>query len=306
MNYNKNIPEFDVKNLKESLHFYIDILGFKIEYERVENKFAFISYGQIQFMLQQINPLKNNWTTGTLEYPFGRGINFQLEVDDVDKIYSSVKDHNYKIKIEMKENWYRNNDVLLGNKEFLVMDPDGYLLRFYQDIGTKAVKEDEKKNSSVKRILGDLGIETAGIDDISDLNKMFASLLEYQRINFDENIKSGLTMSSFFDKRIDSKDEVIYVAKVDKKTVGYIYGYIDSDNKIKKELEAKIESIYVEEDFRNNQIGRQLIEKFIERAKESGVRYITIEQMYMNERAKYLYDKLGFTMFIETRRKEIN
>jgi ribosomal protein S18 acetylase RimI-like enzyme len=149
-------------------------------------------------------------------------------------------------------------------------------------------------------------IKTASIDDISNLNRMFASLLEYQRINFDKNIKCGLTMNSFFDKRIGITDTVIYVAKIGDKTVGYIYGYIDSDNKIKKYLEAKIESIYVEEDFRNKQIGKQLIEKFIEKVKAVGVKYITIEQMYMNQRAKYLYDKLGFSIFIETRRKEIN
>jgi len=39
-----------------------------------------------------------------------------------------------------KENWYRKGDILLGSREFLVMDPDGYLLRFTQNIGTKHVE----------------------------------------------------------------------------------------------------------------------------------------------------------------------
>lgn len=135
MYFNKNIPELDVTNLNNSLKFY-RTCGFKIEYERKEDKFVFLSLGEIQFMLQEL-ALDNKWETGKLEYPFGRGINFQLEVDDVDKIYESLKDNGYKIMVEMEENWYRQDDKLLGSKEFLVQDPDGYLFRFSEDLGSK-------------------------------------------------------------------------------------------------------------------------------------------------------------------------
>ena len=138
MYFNKNVPEFDVTNLKKSLDFYLTC-GFKIEYERPENKFVFISLGEIQFMLQEIGSGEKKWDVGELEYPFGRGINFQLEVDDVDSIYDNLVKANYKIAFKMEENWYRNNDKLLGCKEFLVQDPDGYLLRFSEDLGSKDV-----------------------------------------------------------------------------------------------------------------------------------------------------------------------
>ena len=39
-----------------------------------------------------------------------------------------------------EENWYRRENELLGNKEFLIVDPDGYLLRFSQDIGFKSLE----------------------------------------------------------------------------------------------------------------------------------------------------------------------
>ena len=51
-------------------------------------------------------------------------------------IYDSLKSANYKIAFEIEENWYRQDEKLLGNKEFLVQDPDGYLLRFSEDIGS--------------------------------------------------------------------------------------------------------------------------------------------------------------------------
>ena len=135
MYFNKIIPELSVTNLKNSLKFY-QTVGFKIEYERPENKFAFLSLGEIQFMLQEISN-EDKWNIAPLKYPFGNGINFQLEVENVEKIYNLLKENNYNIAFEMEENWYRQDNKLLGNKEFLVQDPDGYLIRFSQDLGEK-------------------------------------------------------------------------------------------------------------------------------------------------------------------------
>ena len=125
LEFNKSIPELSVTNLENSLKFYKTI-GFKIEYDRPENK----------FMLQEISD-NDKWNIMELTYPFGNGINFQLEVNNVNEIYKNLKDNNYKITFEIEENWYRQGNRLLGNKEFLIQDPDGYLLRFFEDLGEK-------------------------------------------------------------------------------------------------------------------------------------------------------------------------
>lgn len=138
MYFNKTIPELSVTKLNNSIQFY-KTCGFKIEYERPEDKSAFLSLEEIQIMLQEISD-DDKWEVGKLEYPFGRGINFQLEVENVDIIYNSLKENNYQIAFEIEENWYREDDKLLGCKEFLVQDPDGYLLRFQSDLGTRNVK----------------------------------------------------------------------------------------------------------------------------------------------------------------------
>ena len=137
MHWNKIIPELSVTNLENSLKFY-KTAGFKLEYDRPENKFAFISLGEIQFMLQQISD-NDKWNISPLSYPFGNGINFQLEVDNLDEIYNNFKNANYKITFDIEENWYRQDNKLLGNKEFLIQDPHGYLLRFSKDLGEKEV-----------------------------------------------------------------------------------------------------------------------------------------------------------------------
>ena len=135
--FNKNLPELSVTNLDKSLEFY-KTAGFKIEYERPENKFAFISLGEIQFMLQEIRE-NEKWELAPLTYPFGNGINFQLDVKNVDEIYNNLKNNNYNIAFDIEENWYRQDNKLLGCREFLIQDPDGYLLRFSKDLGEKNI-----------------------------------------------------------------------------------------------------------------------------------------------------------------------
>ena len=114
MKFNKLIPELTVSDIKKSLEFYTKILGFKIEYQREEDKFAFLSYQGAQIMIEQ--NLNSDWQTGKLEKPFGRGINFQIEVNDILPILDSLKKHKYSMKKEPMENWYRKDNELIGNK----------------------------------------------------------------------------------------------------------------------------------------------------------------------------------------------
>lgn len=44
---------------------------------------------------------------------------------------------NHPLFVWPEVNWYRQDDALHGNREFLVKDTDGYLLRFSEYLGTK-------------------------------------------------------------------------------------------------------------------------------------------------------------------------
>ena len=135
MKFNTLIPELTVLNIDVSLNFYTKILGFKIEYFREEKKFAFVSLNGAQMMLEENN--EELWSAGNLEYPFGRGINFSIEVLDINLILKNLKNNNIDLKLNVEEKWYRKDKVFKGEKHFLVMDPDGYLLRFLEDLGEK-------------------------------------------------------------------------------------------------------------------------------------------------------------------------
>lgn len=74
MYWNKMIPELSVTNLDKSLTFY-KTAGFVVEYDRPENNFAFISLGEIQFMLQQVSA-DDKWSIAPLVYPLVMGLIF--------------------------------------------------------------------------------------------------------------------------------------------------------------------------------------------------------------------------------------
>lgn len=134
MKFNKLIPELSVSNVHKSLHFYTKTLGFTVEYSRPEDKFYFLSYEDAQIMIEETN---NHWGTGELEHPFGRGVNFQIEVSDVSVLVKKLDESNITLFRPLDERWYRGGDTEFGQIEFLVQDPDGYLLRFTQDIGER-------------------------------------------------------------------------------------------------------------------------------------------------------------------------
>ena len=127
MEFNSLIPELSVFDIVQTKNFYKE-LGFKIEYERQKEKFIFMSFQDSQFMFEQIHD--DGWNTGELSYPLGRGINFSIAVEDVEELYKLVKTLNFEIYKELTRNKYQVNGTEETQIEFLIQDPNGYLLRF--------------------------------------------------------------------------------------------------------------------------------------------------------------------------------
>lgn len=126
MKFNSLIPELSVSDIGRSLEFY-KAIGFEVMYERTENKFYFLQLENNQIMIEQNN---DNWNTGDMEYPYGRGINISMSVKDVEGMYRALKEKGIKMFLDLEIHNYRVNDEISEDKEFLIQDPDGYLLRF--------------------------------------------------------------------------------------------------------------------------------------------------------------------------------
>ena len=133
--WNPMVPELLVTDYPKSLAFYTNVLGFNVLYSRTKPDFSYLDQGEAQIMIEQWED--NSWTTGPLNYPLGRGINFQIELAEISSIYERLQTLSYPLFMDIKENWYQCDSVEIGQQEFLVQDPDGYLLRFCQTLGER-------------------------------------------------------------------------------------------------------------------------------------------------------------------------
>ncbi|MGJ4943326.1 bleomycin resistance protein [Bradyrhizobium sp. HKCCYLS1011] len=128
------VPELSVSNLQDSLSFWRDLLGFEVAYDRPAARFAYLVRGRLQVMLCELN---GRWETAAMERPFGRGINFQMVVDRIAPILKALENANWPLYEQPSETWYRVGDQEYGQREFLVQDPDGYLMRFAERLGVR-------------------------------------------------------------------------------------------------------------------------------------------------------------------------
>lgn len=133
------VPELDVSDLQASLRFWCGLLGFEVAYDRPAARFAYLVRDRIQIMLCERN---GNWEVGELSPPFGRGVNFQMTVSTLTPILGALELAKWPLFRPPNDAWYRTGDREGGQREFLVQDPDGYLLRFAQDIGTRPLTKD--------------------------------------------------------------------------------------------------------------------------------------------------------------------
>jgi catechol 2,3-dioxygenase-like lactoylglutathione lyase family enzyme len=130
----KLVPELYCSDFERSLRFYVERLGFRVLYDRPAEKFAYLDREGAELMIEQ--PLGRRWLTGELAQPFGRGINLQIQASDIDALHDKCRAEHVPVFLAPEEKSYRRGDMLLRCRQFLVQDPDGYLLRFQQRLAT--------------------------------------------------------------------------------------------------------------------------------------------------------------------------
>jgi len=133
----KLVPELMITDLDRSLAFWVSCLGFKVAYQRPEDGFAYLDLNGAQVMLEQVDPTAGQWLTAPLNKPFGRGINLQIDVLAVAPIIQKLGEAECALFRECKDTWYRAESVEVGQREFIVQDPDGYLVRLVERLGER-------------------------------------------------------------------------------------------------------------------------------------------------------------------------
>lgn len=143
------VPELDVSDIDVAVQFYVELLEFRVVFRRRDERFVYLARAGAEVMLQEAAGPGRRFRTAPLEVPFGRGVNFQLKVDDVDTLCERFRANGRDLLVPLEERWYRVDVEMssgrwteagpmeAGNRQFVVADPDGYLWRPYQDLGVR-------------------------------------------------------------------------------------------------------------------------------------------------------------------------
>ncbi|MCY9856023.1 VOC family protein [Vibrio mediterranei] len=128
------VPELYCQSIKDNTTFFVDVLGFAIKYQREEEEFVYLTREGVDLMLEGLGGDSRKWLTGNLEHPFGRGVNFQWDVSDINALYSTVQSKAPSlIFLPMESKSYLVDGKTVTQAQFIVESPDGYLFRFCED-----------------------------------------------------------------------------------------------------------------------------------------------------------------------------
>lgn len=135
---NALVPELAVTDWLKSRAFYCDLIGFHVVYERAEEGFAYLALDEAQLMIDQIGATRTFVAeNAALEFPMGRGMNLQLAVPSLQPILTRLERSSIDLVLPAEEKWYRRGTVEVGNRQFIVADPDGYLIRPFESLGER-------------------------------------------------------------------------------------------------------------------------------------------------------------------------
>ena len=123
------VPELLVTSIAASLAFWRGLCGFQILYHRLEEGFAYLDLDGAQVMLEERGHGRN-WVSAPLSAPFGRGVNFEITVADIEPVLSRLAAAGWPLFMPPEFKTYRTGEGEIHVRQFLVQDPDGYLARF--------------------------------------------------------------------------------------------------------------------------------------------------------------------------------
>ncbi len=112
------------------------MFGFNLSFERPEDRFGYFDLGGAQIMLLQ-SPGADIYQINRTG-PNGKGLHFQIELNSISELISCLQAASIPLASEITEEWHRAGEIVHGQREFFVADPDGYLYRFFEYIGERA------------------------------------------------------------------------------------------------------------------------------------------------------------------------
>lgn len=124
------VPELYCRDFAASLKLYTEVFGFTQRYGR--EGFAYLEREGAELMLEQLG--EASWLTQG--EGLGRGVNFQIEVDELASLITRAKAAQVQVFRPAETVTYRTGDTAVTQRQIVFQDPDGYLLRFCEPVTT--------------------------------------------------------------------------------------------------------------------------------------------------------------------------
>ena len=137
------VPELWCSDFDASLEFYTGKLGFQVAQRRGSDPHAYLSFQGSQIMIAwwEFDGRWEPWYPKPMERPFGRGINLQFMVTGVEDIHARVVAAGVDPFLDLHTASIWRTNRMDERTQFMVLDPDGYLLRFSETVSHRPVEQ---------------------------------------------------------------------------------------------------------------------------------------------------------------------
>ncbi|MDR1342374.1 MAG: VOC family protein [Prevotellaceae bacterium] len=138
MKLNKLTPNFAVADIRQTVQFYRESLGFElvmavpatqdgVDTQLAADKeyvYAMMKKEQVELMFQQQDSFREDVSLAGNE-PVGASVSFYMQGKDIEPFYTELKSRDIQVS-DLKLTWY-------GIKEFYMKDNNGYILGFAEE-----------------------------------------------------------------------------------------------------------------------------------------------------------------------------
>ena len=132
--------------------------------------------------------------------------------------------------------------------------------------------------------------------DLFEIEKLNKELFELEFNNFDSSLIEDWPLTQegkeYFEDAI--KNDIVLVACVDGKIVGYLAGTLNSQYSYNNIVQAELDNMCIMNEYRKLGIGSKLFEEFKKICKENKINEIKVIASYNNTNAIAFYKSNGF------------
>ena len=130
-------------------------------------------------------------------------------------------------------------------------------------------------------------------ENVKKANEFLTRLIHDEK-KYDNNINEGYKVLYYYENMIDIDANCLLYATISNEIVGYLYGFAITFDESYFVKQARLEAMFVDEQYQGNKIGEKLVDEFIKWAKSKDVERIELCVLNGNKQALSLYKKIGF------------